>query len=165
MTETPDPMVMALRQWAAEGEPAHARAALELLIKQGWLRRRDFTRACVSVSSRGADSTTWINWRNARDFTMQGPIGSTTELAILDLAVALAENRFALSSMGHIHRQWIADAVAMAVGVGEEAEVAAAVAAVVGLLEYVQSLPCSCAPSGDGQPCGRCAALGAAVAS
>jgi hypothetical protein len=165
MAETPDPMVLALRAWAAEGEPAHVRAELDLLIKEGWLRRRDFTRACVSVSGRGADSKTWINWRDARDFTMQGPIGSTTELAILDLAVALAENRFALRSMGYAHRQWIADAVAMAVRVGEEAEVAAAVAAVMRLVGYVQSLPCTCAQSGDGQPCGRCAALSAAAAS
>ena len=116
MDDTTDPMVLALRAWAAEGEPAHVRAALELLIKQGWLRRRDFTRACVSAYTSGGESVTCIDWQKARAFLARAPIGSTTELAILDLAVILAHDRFRLANMGHVHRQRIAHAVAQAAG-------------------------------------------------
>jgi hypothetical protein len=38
-------------------------------------------------------------------------------MAILDLTVALGENRYRLSIMGDTHSQWIVNAVACAVGV------------------------------------------------
>ena len=42
--------------------------------------------------------------------------GSSSELAILDLAVALGENRYRLSIMGDVHSRAIAQAVARALG-------------------------------------------------
>jgi hypothetical protein len=100
-----------LRVWAStEADPV--RAAVELLILEGWHRRRDFTRACVHDDA----GVPWIRWHEARGFHSSNPRASSTELAILDLAVTLAEDRFRLSSMGHVHREWIADAVRTAVG-------------------------------------------------
>ena len=42
----------------------------------------------------------WIDWQAARAFADTGPGASTSQLAILDLAVALGENRYRLSIMG-----------------------------------------------------------------
>jgi hypothetical protein len=103
-----------LRAWARNHDD-HARAAVELLIEHGfWLRRADFTRACMR-----RDSVTWIDWDAARRFVDQGAVASTSEMAILDLAVALGENRYRLSIMGAAHSRWIATAVARAVGVSQ----------------------------------------------
>lgn len=108
----PDPIVTGLRAWTGHHD-AHVRAAAELLIDHDfWLRRRDFLRACVHRDGREA----WIDWREARAFTDAGPRASTSELAILDLAVALGENHYRLSTMGHAHSQWISTAMARAVG-------------------------------------------------
>jgi len=106
-------LVAALRTWTRGHDP-HVRAAVELLIDHDfWLRRADFTRACVRKDAREA----WIDWRKAREFVDQGAVASTSEMAILDLAVALGENRYRLSIMGTAHSRWIATAVARAVGV------------------------------------------------
>jgi hypothetical protein len=43
---------------------------------------------------------------------------------------------------------------------GDEAEVALCIAAVERIAAYVKSVPCICELSRDGEPCGRCAALG-----
>jgi hypothetical protein len=92
---------------------SHVRAAVGLLIEHDfWLRRPDFTRACVHRSGREA----WIDWLAARAFIDAAPGASTSELAILDLAVALGENRYRLSVMGAANSRAIAAAVARAVG-------------------------------------------------
>ena len=110
-----DTTVRALRRWTATHD-AHVRAAAELLIwHEHWLRRPDFRRACIHDDT-VVDGSLWINWRQAREFCDSAPRGSTSELAILDLAVALGENRYRLSSMGHAHSRAIAQAVARAVG-------------------------------------------------
>lgn len=102
-----------LRAWTRDHD-LHVRAAVELLIDHGfWLRRADFIRSCV----RRDRAESWIDWAAARQFYDSGPGGSTSELAILDLAVALGENRYRLSVMGAVHSLWIAKAVARAVGV------------------------------------------------
>lgn len=103
-----------LRAWTRDHDP-HVRAAVELLCwHETWIRRRDFREACVIVDSDDA----WINWANARGFADHNPPRcSTSELAILDLAVALGENRYRLSSMGSAHSRAIADAVAAACAV------------------------------------------------
>jgi hypothetical protein len=48
---------------------------------------------------------------------------------------------------------------------GDESEVSLCIGAVKRIAEFVRSLPCSCTPEGvaDGEPCGRCAALGQAA--
>jgi hypothetical protein len=105
-------LTAALCAWTRHHDP-HVRAAVELLIEHDfWLRRADFTRACVC---RGGGQA-WIDWQAARAFVDKRPGASTSELAILDLAVALGENRYRLSIMGTAHSRWIATAVARAVG-------------------------------------------------
>jgi hypothetical protein len=88
-------------------------AAVELLIwHKFWLRHADFTTACVKRSRGEA----WISWRKAREFASAGPRASTSEMAILDLAEALGEDRYRLGIMGAAHSRAIADAVRQAAG-------------------------------------------------
>jgi hypothetical protein len=106
-----DDLTAGLRKWTAHHDP-HVKAAVELIIWHDfWTRRNDFRKACVTV-----DEDVWIRWADARKFADSGPRASTSELAILDLAVALGENRYRLSSMGNAHARAIADAVAAACG-------------------------------------------------
>ena len=110
-----DTTVDALRCWTAAHD-AHVRAAVELLIwHEHWLRRPDFRRACIHDDT-AVDGSMWINWRQAREFFDSGSQGSSSELAILDLAVALGENRYRLSIMGRAHSRAIVQAVARALG-------------------------------------------------
>lgn len=115
MTETTEALIKGLRAWTREHD-AHVRAAVELLIWHGgggfWLRRADFRTAAVH---RGKYEST-IDWGAAREFVDAGTRASTSEMAILDLAVALGENRYHLSIMGAAHSKAIARAVAQAVG-------------------------------------------------
>jgi hypothetical protein len=107
-----DTAVGALRRWTANHD-LHVRAAVELLIEhETWIRRGDFQRACVERNGREA----WINWRKAREFADAGSTASTSEMAVLDLAVALGENRYRLSIMGRANSRMIAQAVARALG-------------------------------------------------
>jgi hypothetical protein len=109
----PDVMITELRAWTRHHD-AHIRAAVELLIDHGtWPRRPDFTRACVHRDRRQA----WIDWAAARAFADAGAVASTSEIAILDLAVALGENRYRLSIMGSANSRLIATAVTRAGGV------------------------------------------------
>jgi hypothetical protein len=115
MNGSGDALTAALRAWIRGHDP-HVRAAVELLIEHDvWLRRADFTRACIFRSGREA----YVNWVAARAFVDAGSVASTSEMAILDLAVALGENRYRLSIMGDTHSRWIATAVARAVGVAQ----------------------------------------------
>jgi hypothetical protein len=43
---------------------------------------------------------------------------------------------------------------------GDEAEVSLCMNAVEQIADFVRSLPCTCAPGYDDEPCGRCRALG-----
>ena len=119
MADTNENLITGLRAWTRDHDP-HVRAAVELLIWHGgggyWLRRPDFTAVCVERAGVPPRIAT-IDWRKAREFVESGPGASTSEMAILDLAVALGENRYRLSIMGSAHSQAIADAVAQAAGV------------------------------------------------
>ena len=68
--------------------------------------------ACVERDGREA----YINWRKAREFADCGSAASTSEMAVLDLAVALGENRYKFSIMGPANSRMIAQAVARALG-------------------------------------------------
>ena len=107
-----DTLVRLLRRWTHNHDP-HVRAAVELLIEhETWIHRADFRRACIEKNDREA----WINWRKAREFVDSGSVASTSEMAVLDLAVALGENRFKFSVMGPANSRMIAQAVARALG-------------------------------------------------
>lgn len=106
-------LITRLRAWTRYHDP-HVRAAVGLLIEhESWLRRQDFIRACV----RRRGNQAWIDWDDARRFCAAGGRASTSEMAILDLAVALGENRYRLSILGQANSRLIAAAVATAVGV------------------------------------------------
>lgn len=115
-----------LRRWA-EPHDGHVRAAVGLLIEHGfWLRRRDFVSAAVRVGQyydeqgRVVDSgEAYLDWSAARRAFDGDEVrrASSTERAVLDLAIALGEDRFLLSRMGTQNSRSIADAVAAAVGV------------------------------------------------
>jgi hypothetical protein len=105
-----DTTVHALSRWAAAMD-ASDRAAVDLLAwHEYWLRRADFTAA--AVESRGVHLA--IDWRAAREFAESRPGASTSEMAILDLAVTLAEDRFRFRIMGDAHARAIVRAVAAA---------------------------------------------------
>ncbi len=107
-----DALVGALRRWTANHDP-HVRAAVELLIEhETWIRRAGFQRACIERDAREA----WVNWRKAREFADAGSTASTSEMAVLDLAVAIGENRYKFSIMGPANSRMIARAVACALG-------------------------------------------------
>ena len=110
-----DTTVAALRRWAA-GMNCRDAAAVDLLAwHEGWLRRPAFTTAVLVKHG----STLAVNWRKAREFLDSGPRGSTSELAILDLAVTLAEDRFRFGIMGDAHSRAIVHAITQAVGLTE----------------------------------------------
>lgn len=112
MIDATDDLIIKLRRWTCHHD-LHVRAAVELLIEHGlWLRRQDFVRAAVRKNG-----DTWIDWQEAREFVDAGARASTSEMAILDLAVALGEDRFRFNIMGPNHSRMIARAVADAVGV------------------------------------------------
>jgi hypothetical protein len=107
-----DTLVRLLRRWTHDHD-LHVRAAVELLIEhKTWIGRADFQRAAIERNAREA----WINWRKAREFVDSGSTASTSEMAVLDLAVALGENRYRFSIMGPAHSRMIAQAVARALG-------------------------------------------------
>jgi hypothetical protein len=107
-----DTLVRLLRRWTRNHDP-HVREAVELLIgHETWIRQADFQRACVERDGREA----WINWRKAREFVDSGSVASTSEMAVLDLAVAIGEDRFKFSVMGPANSRMIAQAVARALG-------------------------------------------------
>lgn len=101
-----------LRRWSRM-QDAHVRAAVDLLIwHEGWLRRHDFIAAAVEKHG----SVRYISFRKAREFASSSPHGSTSELAVLDLAIAIGENRYRLSGMGSAHAKAIVRAFAQALG-------------------------------------------------
>lgn len=107
-----DTTAHALRRWAAQMD-ASDRAAVDLLIwHESWLRRPDFTAA--AVVNRGVHLA--VDWAAARAFADTHPGASTSELAILDLAVAIGEDRFRFRIMGDPHSKAIVRAVARALG-------------------------------------------------
>ncbi|ODU01350.1 MAG: hypothetical protein ABS81_20885 [Pseudonocardia sp. SCN 72-86] len=108
--------VIGLRRWA-RGHSPHVAAAVGLLIVHGtWPARPEFREACVE---RDRDGTCWIDWTQARAAFDAGAFAkaSTSEIAVLDLAIALGEDRFRLSRMGPVNARAITDSVAYAVGV------------------------------------------------
>jgi hypothetical protein len=106
-----------LRAWI-EGHDAHVQAAVWLLLAHGvWLRRGDFLREAVV---RSADGQYWIAFAPARAAFDRGLFAqaSMTELAVLDLAIMLGTDRFALRAMGPDNARLVTTAVTHAVRSG-----------------------------------------------
>lgn len=107
-----DTLVTALRA-GTRHQDGNRKAAVELLIwHETWLRRSSFVRAAIGTASDGR----YIRWADAREFADSGPRASTSELAVLDFAVALGEDRYRLGIMGGAHAAAIVNAVKTAVG-------------------------------------------------
>ena len=105
-----------LRRWT-RGHDLHVKAAVGLLIAQEtWLRRSEFRAGCVE---RDGDGTCWIDWDDAREAFDAGRFAtaSSSEAALLDLVIALGEDRYRFSSMDGVQARMVAEAVAAAVGV------------------------------------------------
>lgn len=109
-------LVAGLRAWTRHHD-RHVEAAVELLIgHEHWLRNDAFRRACVHVDRRAGD--VWIDWRAAREAFDAGTFAyaSSTERAVLELAIALGSDRYRFAAMGPANRYLVAVAVAAAVG-------------------------------------------------
>lgn len=97
-----------LRKWASDYGP-RVSAAVELLVwHEHWLHRPDFLGICVDTD---IDGITWINWTKARAAHDAGLRGSTSELAVLDFAIALGEDRYRFNIMGDAHSKAIVQAI------------------------------------------------------
>ena len=113
-------VVAGLHAWI-DGHDPHVQAAVWLLLAhEVWPRRADFLRACVN---RSPDGVWWIDFRAARTAFDNGVFvtgvfvtGSSTELAVLDLAIALGTDRFGFRAMSPGNARAVATAVAHAVG-------------------------------------------------
>jgi hypothetical protein len=113
-------VVAGLHAWI-DGHDAHVQAAVWLLLAhEVWPRRAEFLRACVN---RSPDGVWWIDFRAARTAFDNGVFvtgvfvtGSSTELAVLDLAIALGTDRFGFRAMSPGNARAVATAVAHAVG-------------------------------------------------
>jgi hypothetical protein len=115
-TRTARSVAAGLQVWA-QGHDAHVRAAVGLLINHDvWLRRVEFQALCLH---RDPDGSYWIDWSAARAAYDGGLFAraSTSERAVLDLAIALASDRFRLSVMSTGKARLVAEAVAAAAGI------------------------------------------------
>ena len=114
-TKTAATVAAGLRLWA-DGHDTSVRAAVELLIRHGvWLRRVDLQAVALH---RDPDGSYWIDWTALRQEFDAGRLnhGSVKDRAVLDLALALAADRYRLSGMGTGNARLIADAVIAALG-------------------------------------------------
>jgi hypothetical protein len=104
-----------LREWTRSHDAPVQAAVWLLLVHEVWPARVEFRDACV----RRADGVVWIDWRAAREAFEAGVFAraSSAELAVLDLAITLGQDRYRLRSMGTANAQVIAAAVAAAAGV------------------------------------------------
>jgi hypothetical protein len=109
-------VVRGLRAWTKEHD-LHVRAAVELLVEHDvWLHRDEFRQTCLERTSEGG---WWIAWYSAREAFDAGGLrcASSTEVAVLEFAIALGTDRFRFSRMGAASTRLLMDAVASALGV------------------------------------------------
>jgi len=111
-TAKPEVIVRDVAEWARTNDP-QVKAAVQLLLEHDtWFRRRDFLDAAV-VRIEGGH---YVRWSAARDAFNEGVFNraSSTELAVLDLAIALGMDVYRFSSMGRTNKATVLDAVAAA---------------------------------------------------
>jgi|GEM_PF-2542267 len=101
-----------LLDWAREQEP-HRRAAVQLLVEhEHWFNRRDFLES--DAVYRDPDGA-YLRFTRARELFEQGAFpASSSEQAVLDLAIALGEDRYRLAGLGPAHRDMLRTALATA---------------------------------------------------
>ncbi len=102
-TVTYESVTAALTTQVAEDSDAGRRAAAELLLGHDvWPRRGDFHRLATFTD---ADGTLRIGWSHAAQAFTDDQFGpcSTSEYAVLDLAVALATGRFRFNQLRGAH--------------------------------------------------------------
>jgi len=102
-----------LLDWASEQQP-HRRAAVGLLVEhEHWLHRRDFIDSeAVYQDPDGA----YLRFTRARELFDQGAFDacSSSERAVLDLAIALGEDRYRIAGLGPAHRDMLRTALTTA---------------------------------------------------
>jgi hypothetical protein len=111
-------LIEELRSWVATNDP-HVRAAVELIIEHDvWLRRPEFLSTAVPHAADGH----FISWRAARENFDAGTYScaSSTELAVLDLAIDLGADRYRLSRMGDYNSTLIRRTVSRALPISPE---------------------------------------------
>ena len=114
MTNTHENMAERMKASYA-GESDQRRAAVQLLAEHGrWLRHPTFISAAVVDPNADVPRIAWGRARKAFD---AGEFkGSTSEMAVLDLAIDLGDDRFRFGSMGYAHRDFILAALSTALG-------------------------------------------------
>jgi hypothetical protein len=115
MSRDTDTMVAGLRRWARTHDLT-TKAAVELLVTHGlWLRRPEF-RDLLHHDRVAGDC--WISWREAREAFDRNAFvrASSTEIAVLDLAIALGEDRYRFNRMGGGTAAVVSAAVEVALG-------------------------------------------------
>lgn len=113
-TAKPETVVRDVVEWARTSDP-HVHAAVELLLEHDtWFRRRDFLDAAVMRTVDGH----YVRWSAAQDAFNEGVFNrsSSTELAVLELAIALGMDAYRFSSMGRANKATILKAVTTALG-------------------------------------------------
>lgn len=107
-----DELAAGLRAWA-EGDQICS-AAVELLIwHETWIRRADFIAACTD----SFDGMTAILWDKAEKFAKRPALrGSTHEITMLQIAVAIGADRYRLAGKGRAGAAAIMRAFAAALG-------------------------------------------------
>jgi hypothetical protein len=113
-----DEVVRGLYAWVRHHD-LHVRAAVTLLIAHDvWLHREEFRQTCLRRTS---DGDWWIDWRAAREAFDAGELrcASSTEVAMLDFAIALGTDCFRFSRMGETNTRLLMDATALALGVAQ----------------------------------------------
>jgi hypothetical protein len=104
--------VTGLTKAFTEMGPRETAAVKLLLWHESWLRREDFRRACLR-----ADPAVLLDWRAAAYFVGDMPVSaSSSQIAVLEFAIALAEDKFHLAGLGHAHQRAVAEAFATAFG-------------------------------------------------
>lgn len=86
-------MNQALRAWAAGHSPDVA--AVELLIAHNcWLHRSDFRRYLETGHTADGQELTAIDWEGLLEVRNRGLIASSSEIAVLDIALSLAAGKY-----------------------------------------------------------------------
>ena len=87
-----DRMNQALRAWADGYSPDAA--AVELLIAHNcWLHRGDFHRYLETGHTADGQELTAIDWEGLLEIRTRGLIASSSEIAVLDIALSLAAGK------------------------------------------------------------------------